>query len=60
MGEGVNGVLFCIREVSVKYVLFAEIGWSGVGVSREGVGCVPDDRSESKSDETRDVVGGDG
>ena len=43
----------------MKYVLFVEIRWSGVGVSSKGVGCVPNDRPKSESDETRDVVGGD-
>ena len=43
----------------MKYVLFVEFGWSEVGVTSKGVGCVPDDRPKSESDETRDVVGGD-
>ena len=43
----------------MTYVLFMEIGWSGVRVSKEGVGCVPDDCPKRECDETREVVGGD-
>ena len=44
----------------MKYVLFVEIEWSGVGMLSKGVGCVPDDRPKSEGDETRNVVGSDG
>ena len=43
----------------MKYVLFVETRLSGMWVANERVGCVPNDRPKSESDETRHVVGGD-